>query len=119
LQADSSDNGNDCVHSCFTNRFGSRSHLAGNDQKCLCLTEKVNLLATPGLRDESLMRGVFAGRLAGQEQEIPYMQQVMSHASTAGKENVSVEPRRIYKSREVKYLVFNKVAGPNHANIAS
>jgi hypothetical protein len=47
------------------------------------------------------------------------MQQVMSHASTAGKENVSVESRRIYKSREVKYLVFNKVAGPNHANIAS
>ena len=41
------------------------------------------------------MRGVFAGRLAGQEQEIPYMQQEMSHASTAGKENGN-------ESREVK-----------------
>jgi hypothetical protein len=54
------------------------------------------------------MRGVFAGRLAGQEQEIPYMQQVMSHASTAGKENGSVaatETRRIYKSQVVKYLI--------------
>jgi hypothetical protein len=65
-------------------------------------------LVTPGLRDESLMRGEFAGRLAGQEQEIPYMQQEMSHASTAGKKNGSVaatETRRIYESREVKCLI--------------